>query len=201
MRFQRNTTAAAVSLKKVERQKQNARIALQFFIVLITVVSCLGLYSRGLEGGRDAELTLDASQEHGARTETRTDPLDLCSNKSGFELLAMSSDQSVIGYSSSLSTGQAALGLIDCVSGRGWQIGSQTAMEPESGSSNEEVRGDHEQDVAAPKSITSTNGLEGRTEAFALVFTSGNASLGGYRQMMVQLFPVVDGCSIVVRLY
>jgi hypothetical protein len=191
----------AFSARKAERQRQNAKTALQFFIVLTTVIAGLGLYSRSLDGDSDAVLTLEASSEHSVGTEARTDPLALCTDKSSFELLAMNSDQSVIGYCSKLPTGQAALSLIERVSGRGWQMGGLTGAESESESSVNASINDLEQNARTLEPIASPRSLESRTGAFALVFTSDTASLGGYSQMMVQLFPVVDGCSIVVRLY
>jgi len=127
-------------------------------------------------------MTLESHQQQPGSNNRAQDPLALCTDEEVFQLLAISFDQTVIGYSSKLSTGDAAVYLVDFLVKRGWQYDDSEDSRPEfrAGSYDDAVY---------------------QTGAFALWFYSEHNLAGRYKQMMAQFFPMPDGCSIVIELF
>ena len=120
-----------------------------------------------------------------------TDPLGISTADSSFELFAVSADGLRFGYASDKSTEHAARELIQMLAKQGWQV----FVQADSTSS---------QQIMELLQLTDDDRLDagsGRAEPLALILEHRPPNGNSTRQMLVQIFPVRGGSSIVIEVY
>ena len=193
-RLKRSNQAKQNSIK---RGRRNASISIQLFVSLSLVIAGLGICSQSSEP--ESRVTLDSFQDQNAEIDIGVDPLALTRNQTDFELLAVSADQTVIGYTSVLSTGKAAASLINHLQYRGWH-----ADEIQYAADNEICGGVPTLQQCGTGQIQISQAdieVESINSSFALMLSYREAFRGEFNQMIVQLFPTGSGCSIVIKLF
>ena len=128
----------------------------------------------------------------------RIDPLGLCSRDEDFQLLAVNPECTVIGYASMLTTGQSAMRLIAHLEQRGWRADTSSGENDWSLSPSD---ASHTTNAGLLDLNNPAVRIEDLTGSFALVLSNHAAGSKASEQMMVQLFPISSGCSIVVELF
>jgi len=218
MEAERNRLQASRPCKSQAKHKhltigqRNAKITIRFILALTLGLVGLSLYSR-FEQTKDSLSTLFDYANGATSKEAGIDPLSLDRFDTGFELLSISPEGQTIGYFYQSNTGQAAIQLVSALSQDGWR---------QSGSFDDSTAGATDnatQPLAAGASLVRSSSVKGTTrqgESSLLEQTTQIEQIAGpisilmerpsggdgvRQQMIIQLFPVSDGTSIVVTFF
>ena len=180
--------------------RRNSRTALRFFLAVAFGLCALGLYSRH-QGSDPASLSLQGFVASRAADGSLVDPLALVDD-SGFKLLSVSPDGRIIGYTSDLNTGQAAVQLLLLLSDQGWQQDYAPIAGREDANcelASRGVVGDSVPGALSPDDAWAM--ADGITSPVAFTLTHHDVEGLPDQQMLVQLFPTGSGSSIVITAY
>jgi hypothetical protein len=192
--------------------QRNAKITIRFILVLTLGLVGLSLYSR-FEQTKDSLSTLFDYANGTTSKEAALDPLSLDSFDADFELLSISPEGQTIGYFYQSNTGQAAIQLVSALSQEGWrQSGSfdDSTVSATDYATQSLTAGaslvrsssvDSTERQGEPGLLEQTAQIGQITGPISILMEHPSSDGGVKQQMIIQLFPVSDGTSIVVTFF
>jgi len=163
---------------------RNASIAFRFFLVAVFALISLGLYSRYSNSNA---ITLGSFIDQPEASESKVDPFSLSDTDTGFALLAVSSDGRIVSYASDMSTTDTAAYIIEHFRVSGWHHGAEVT---------------HASRGVAPSTTAfqPAASFYRSNDAFALILERCDEMQNHTTRMMIQFFPLPDGCSVVIEI-